>query len=160
MVSAASYEARKFGVRSAMPIFQAKRLCPQGIYVPPRMERYLQVSRRVMRVLEGFSPLVEPISVDEAFVDLAGTESLWGPPMEAGALLKKEMLAQTGLKCSVGLAPLRFLAKIASDRDQARRAGGGGRPGGFSGHGGAERGQRGGQKGSKAALGHGPAPFG
>ena len=105
VVSAASYEARKFGVRSALPIFQAKRLCPQGVYLPPRMERYLQVSRRVMRVLEGFSPLVEPISVDEAFLDLAGTESLWGPPKEAGLLLKKEMLAQTGLKCSVGLAP-------------------------------------------------------
>ena len=118
VVSAASYEARKFGVRSAMPIFQARRLCPQGHYLRPRMQRYVAVSRKVMQVLRGFSPLVEPISVDEAFLDLAGTEQLWGPPDQAGLALKRAMKQQTGLTCSVGLAPVRFLAKIASDRDK------------------------------------------
>jgi DNA polymerase-4 len=118
VVSAASYEARKFGVRSAMPIFQARKLCPQGHYMPPRRDRYSAVSRKVMAVLEGFSPLVEPISVDEAFLDLGGTELLWGPPHEAGMALKRAMLQKTGLVCSVGIAPVRFLAKIASDRDK------------------------------------------
>ena len=118
VVSAASYEARKFGVRSALPIFQARRLCPQGVYIHPRMERYQQVSRKVMEVLGRFSPLVEPISVDEAFLDLSGTESLWGDPKETGLKLKRTMLEVTGLRCSVGIAPLRFLAKIASDRDK------------------------------------------
>lgn len=118
VVSAASYEARRFGVRSAMPIFQAQRLCPEGVFVPVRMARYQEVSREVMRVLERFSPLVEPISVDEAFLDLAGTSRLWGGPAEVGRAIKETMRAATGLTCSVGVAPVRFLAKIASDRDK------------------------------------------
>ncbi len=118
VVSAASYEARRYGVHSAMPIFQARRLCPQGIFIPPRMERYQQVSRKVMEVLSSFSPLVEPISVDEAFLDLSGTEALWGSPGQTAVKLKTAMRESTGLKCSVGIAPLRFLAKIASDRDK------------------------------------------
>lgn len=118
VVSAASYQARAFGVRSAMPIFQAKKLCPQAVFLPVRMERYVQVSRVVMETLRRFSPLVEPISVDEAFLDLAGTERLWGPPAAAGRAIKQAISQATGLNCSVGIAPLRYLAKIASDRDK------------------------------------------
>ena len=118
VVSAASYAARAHGVRSAMPLFQARRLCPQGVFVPVRMERYRQMSRQVMQVLAGFSPVLEQVSVDEAYLDLAGTEGLWGQPQAAGRAIKQAMRDQTGLTCSVGLAPLRFLAKIASERDK------------------------------------------
>ena len=118
VVAAASYEARRFGVRSAMPMYEARSRCPQGVFLPPRMERYRQVSRKVMEVLAGFSPLLEPVSVDEAFLDLSGTERLWGPPLQAGRAIKQAMHQATGLICSVGIAPVRFLAKIASDRDK------------------------------------------
>lgn len=118
VVSAASYEARRFGVHSAMPIFQAKRLCPRGVFLTPRMARYQQASRQVMRVLESFSPRVEQVSVDEAYLDLGGTDRLWGPPGQAGQAIKTAMRERTGLTCSVGIAPVRFLAKIASDRDK------------------------------------------
>ena len=118
VVSAASYQARRFGVRSAMPMYQARRLCPQGVFLPVRMARYRQVSRQVMEVLGRFSPLVEPVSVDEAYLDLGGTEGLWGPPRQAGEAIKRAVKEATGLTCSVGLAPLRFLAKIASDRNK------------------------------------------
>ena len=118
VISACSYEARKKGLHSAMPIFQAKRLCPEGHYLPVRMARYQQVSREVMLVLESFSPVVEKVSVDEAYLDLAGSEKLWGPPREAGLAIKRAIREKTGLTCSVGIAPVRFLAKIASDRDK------------------------------------------
>jgi DNA polymerase-4 len=118
VVSAASYAARKFGVRSAMPIFQAKRLCPQGIFVPVRMERYREKSREVMEVLRSFTPVVEQVSVDEAYLDLTGTEKLWGPPRETGIAIKERVREVTGLTCSVGIAPLRYLCKIASERDK------------------------------------------
>jgi len=118
VVSAASYAARKYGVRSAMPIFQARRLCPQGVFLPVRMERYKEMSRLVMAALSGFTPVVEQVSVDEAYLDLTGTQGLWGPPRQTGLAIKKSVLAQTGLTCSVGLAPLRFLCKIASERDK------------------------------------------
>jgi len=118
VVCAASYQARKSGVRSAMPMFQAKKLCPQGVFLPVRMERYRQASRVVMRTLESFTPLVEPVSVDEAFLDLAGTEKIWGSPAQAGRAIKEAVKRATGLTCSVGMARLRFLAKIASDRDK------------------------------------------
>ncbi len=115
VVSAASYEARRFGVRSAMPVFQARRLCPQGVFIPPRMDRYQQLSREVMAVLREFAPLVEPVSIDEAFMDLAGTESLHGPPAALAAALKEVIRERLGLTASIGVAPNRFLAKIASD---------------------------------------------
>jgi DNA polymerase-4 len=115
VVSAASYEARRFGVRSAMPIFQARQLCPQGVFLQPRMERYRQLSRQVMSILQEFSPLVEPVSIDEAFMDLAGTESLYGPPADLASTLKQKVRDSLRLTCSVGVAPNRFLAKIASD---------------------------------------------
>lgn len=115
VVSTASYEARKFGVHSAMPIFQAKKLCPQGIFLPVRMSRYKEISRRVMEILAGVSPLVEHVSIDEAFVDIGGTEALHGPPRALALKVKSDVLAATTLTCSVGIAPNKFLAKIASD---------------------------------------------
>jgi DNA polymerase IV len=115
VVSAASYEARAFGVRSAMPIFQARQRCPQGVFIHPRMDRYREVSDEVMAVLQEFSPLVEQVSIDEAFMDLGGTERLHGPPANLARTLKKRILGAVHLTCSVGVAPNRFLAKIASD---------------------------------------------
>jgi Nucleotidyltransferase/DNA polymerase involved in DNA repair len=115
VVSAASYEIRAFGVHSAMPVQQAKKLCPHGLFVPVRMWRYKEFSRRVMAVLQNFSPLVEQASVDEAYLDATGLERLFGPPEEFGEALRAAVKAETGLTCSVGIAPVRFLAKIASD---------------------------------------------
>jgi DNA polymerase-4 len=115
VVSAASYEIRAFGVHSAMPVQQAKKLCPHGLFVPVRMWRYKEFSRRVMAVLQNFSPLVEQASVDEAYLDATGLERLFGPPEEFGETLRAAVKAETGLTCSVGIAPVRFLAKIASD---------------------------------------------
>jgi DNA polymerase-4 len=115
VVAAASYEARKFGVRSAMPIFQARQKCPHLIIVPPRRRRYAELSRWIMQILGGFSPLVEPVSIDEAFVDIGGCERLHGPAQAMGLAIKNQIREQTGLTCSVGIAPNKFLAKIASD---------------------------------------------
>jgi DNA polymerase-4 len=115
VVSAASYEARAFGIRSAMPIFQARQLCPRGVFIHPRMDRYREVSGAVMAVLQEISPLVEQVSIDEAFMDLSGTERLHGPPAEVGRILKQRVLEAVRLTCSIGVAPNRFLAKIASD---------------------------------------------
>lgn len=115
VVSAASYEARRYGVHSAMPIFQAKKLCPHGIYLPVRMSRYKEVSRKVMEILSGISPLIEQLSIDEAFADITGTEELFGTPRELAQKVKAEVKEQTSLTCSVGIAPNKFLAKIASD---------------------------------------------
>jgi DNA polymerase-4 len=98
-----------------MPIIQARRLCPQGVFISPRMDRYRQVSRQVMAILQEFSPLVEPVSIDEAFMDLAGTERLIGPPAALATEVKKKIRTRLELSCSIGIAPNRFLAKIASD---------------------------------------------
>jgi DNA polymerase-4 len=115
VVSAASYEARVFGVRSAMPISKAYRLCPQGVYLPVDMKRYAQVSGEIMAILGDFTPLVEPVSVDEAFLDLTGTRTLWGPPLEAVRRIKTRIRDETGLTASAGLATNKFVAKVASD---------------------------------------------
>lgn len=115
VVTSASYEARRYGVRSAMPTVEARRLCPGGLFVPGRMDRYVEVSRAVRSVFESFSPMVEPLSLDEAFIDLTGTERLLGPPLEAGRALKRRMREKTGLAVSVGIAPTRTVAKILSD---------------------------------------------
>ena len=115
VVSAASYEARQFGVRSAMPIYQAKQKCPHGIFVPPRMDRYQEVSKKIMAVLRDFSPLVEPVSIDEAYVDVTGCQRLFGEPQEIAWEIKRKIKETVSLTCSVGLAPNKFLAKIASD---------------------------------------------
>lgn len=116
VVSAASYEARKFGIHSAMPMTQALRLCPQLVVQPVRMSRYHQVSGVIMAFLETLSPLVEPMSCDEAYVDITGTERLFGPPEKLAMYAKNRIRELTGgLTCSAGIAPVRFLAKIASD---------------------------------------------
>ena len=118
VVSAASYEARRFGVRSAMPIGRAARLCPHAAFLPVDMRKYQRVSVQVMGILVDFSPLVEPVSVDEAFVDLSGTESLFGGPLDAVRLIKARILAETGLTASAGLAANKFVAKVASELDK------------------------------------------
>jgi DNA polymerase-4 len=115
VVSAASYEARVYGVRSAMPVVQARRLCPHGVFLPGRMRRYGEASRQVMAVFSRFSPVVEQASVDEAYVDITGTELLFGPPLHLARTLQETVEAETGLSCSIGVAPVKFLAKIASD---------------------------------------------
>jgi DNA polymerase-4 len=118
VVSAASYEARKFGVHSAMPIFQAKKKCPHGVFLPPRMPRYKAVSQRIMAILKGYSPLVEMVSIDEAYIDIAGCSSILGSPREIALAIKERIRIETRLTCSVGIAPVRFLAKIASDMNK------------------------------------------
>lgn len=120
VVSAASYEARAYGCRAAMPMEVACRLCPDAIIRPVRMWRYREISECFMDVLRGFSPLVEPLSLDEAFVDLTGTERLFGAPRETVRRIVERVRDITGLDCSVGLAPCKFVAKIASDLRKPR----------------------------------------
>ena len=115
VVCAASYEARRYGVHSAMPVFQARRLCPHGVFLPVRMERYKEVSRAVMEILRGVSPLVEQVSIDEAFADITGTERLHGAADALAGRVKDAVREAVSLTCSIGIAPNRFLAKIASD---------------------------------------------
>jgi nucleotidyltransferase/DNA polymerase involved in DNA repair len=115
VVAACSYEARKFGVRSALPISRAWKLCPAGAFVRPRMERYVEVSHEVMEVLRRFTNLVEPLSIDEAFLDVTGSTALFGAPIQIARAVKKQIREATGLTASAGVAPNKFLAKIASD---------------------------------------------
>ena len=115
VVSAASYEARAFGVRSAMPTSQAKRLCPQGIFLPVRMHRYREVSGQILALLEEYTPLIEPLSLDESYLDVTGSETLFGPPSKIAQEIKRRIYQTTGLTASAGIAPNKFLAKIASD---------------------------------------------
>ena len=115
VVAACSYEARKFGVHSALPISRAWKLCPEGVYVRPRMKRYVEVSHQVMEVFRRYTDLVEPLSIDEAFLDITGSIALLGQPDAIARSIKHEISQATGLTASVGLAPNKFLAKIASD---------------------------------------------
>src|SRR5688572_9413277 len=115
VVSTASYEARPFGVHSAMPMSRALALCPNAIVVTPRMDRYLEVSEQVMATLDDFSPVVEPLSLDEAFLDMTGSERLFGPAEAMAEAIRKAIAARTGLTASVGAAANKFLAKLASD---------------------------------------------
>lgn len=115
VVSTCSYEARAFGVHSAMPSRQAYEKCPQGIFVRPRMARYKAVSEAVFAIFAHFTPLVEPLSIDEAFLDVTGVRRLFGPPEAIADEIKARILAQVGLTCSVGVAPNKFLAKLASE---------------------------------------------
>jgi len=118
VVAAASYEARKFGVHSAMPMYQARRKCPHAIMLSPRHKRYSEISSFVMSTLESFSPLVEQVSIDEAFLDISGCASIYGTPLEIGRKIKDKIRSSVHLTCSVGIAPLKFLAKIGSDLDK------------------------------------------
>jgi nucleotidyltransferase/DNA polymerase involved in DNA repair len=115
VVSASSYEARKFGVHSAMPISQAFRLCPNGVFLPGRMQRYGEVSQQVMEVLLSFSPQMQQISVDEAFLDLTGCQRIFGSAEQMGKRIKQAIKQQTGLSASVGMGSNKLIAKIASD---------------------------------------------
>jgi DNA polymerase IV len=115
VVCAASYEARPFGVHSAMPMATAKRLCPQAVLLPVRMKHYAEVSQEIRRIFVSFTPLVEPLSLDEAFLDVHGCEALFGSAPEIAHKLKTRIKAETGLTASVGVAPNKFLAKLASD---------------------------------------------
>jgi DNA polymerase-4 len=115
VVAAASYEVRKFGVHSAMPMREALRRCPQAISIPPRMRRYQEVSRQVFAIFHEFTPLVEGLSLDEAFLDVTASESLFGDATAIAVAVKTQIRERTGLTASVGLAPNKLLAKIASD---------------------------------------------
>ena len=115
VVSAASYEARVFGVHSAMPTSTARRLCPHGIFVPVRMRHYAEISRQIRAVFDAFTPLVEPLSLDEAFLDVRGCEGLFGSAPDIARAIKQRIRDETQLIASVGVAPNKFLAKLASD---------------------------------------------
>jgi DNA polymerase-4 len=120
VVSAASYEARKFGIHSAMPLRTAGRLCPHAIFLDGHHEKYSEWSDRVASILVKFSPIVEMVSIDEAYLDLSGTERLHGPPLAAADKLLRTITKQTGLPCSGGLATTRLIAKVASDQGKPR----------------------------------------
>ena len=115
VVMAASYEARPFGVRSAMPTAEARVRCPQAVFLPGDMAKYRRESARIRELFETISPDVEPISLDEAFIDATASARLLGPPLAIGRLLKERVRAATGLAVSVGIAPGKMVAKIASD---------------------------------------------
>jgi nucleotidyltransferase/DNA polymerase involved in DNA repair len=115
VVSTASYEARKFGIRSAMPVSTAWRLCPQAVFLPVDMPAYIAESEKVHEVFEAMTPQVEPISLDEAFLDVSASRLLYGDGPACARWIQAEVLKRTGLSCSVGVAPNKFLAKVASD---------------------------------------------
>ncbi|NMC70575.1 MAG: DNA polymerase IV [Myxococcales bacterium] len=115
VVVAASYEVRPFGVRSAMPMAQAVRRAPQAIVVPPRFEAYVEASERVFAIFESVTPLVEPLSLDEAFLDVGGSVRLFGAPAEIARRIRERIAAEVGLTASAGIAAVKFVAKIASD---------------------------------------------
>src|ERR1700724_459805 len=114
VVSAASYEARRFGVHSAMPLRTAGKLCPHAIFVNGHPDRYRECSEKVHRVLTSFSPLVEMTSIDEAYLDMTGTERLHGPPLRTAHALHQKMKADTQLNCSIGIGISRLIAKVSS----------------------------------------------
>lgn len=114
VVSTASYEARRFGVHSALPMTTARRLCPHGVYIQPRHRRYQEISERIMAIFARYTPLVEPLSLDEAFLDVTGSLRLFGPAEEIARRIKAEVRAETGLTVTAGVASQKHLAKIAS----------------------------------------------
>jgi DNA polymerase IV len=116
VVSAASYEARRFGVHSAMPLRRAYQLCPHAIFLDGHPHHYREYSHRVYRILGTFTPVVEMASIDEAYLDMTGTDRLHGPPFRAAHLLRDAVWRETGLPCSIGIATSRLVAKISSDQ--------------------------------------------
>ena len=114
VVATASYEARAFGVHSAMPMAKATKLCPHGVFIAPRFERYEELATKIRGILQEYTPLVEPVSLDEAFLDLTGTEGLHGPPERVAQEIHARIPRELGLTCSVGLAQNKLLAKLAS----------------------------------------------
>ncbi|MDD2710691.1 MAG: DNA polymerase IV [Verrucomicrobiae bacterium] len=118
IVSTCSYEARRFGVHSAMPSRTAGKLCPNGIFVPPDMDKYREESRLIMNILSDFSPAIEPLSIDEAFLDVTQVRSLLGEPLEIARRIKQRIREERRLTASIGVAPNKFLAKLASDLEK------------------------------------------
>jgi DNA polymerase-4 len=118
VVSTASYEARQFGVRSAMPTITARRLCPQGIFLEGDYSKYVKASSAIKEILEKYSPLIEPLSLDEAFLDISGTEWLYPDVADIAKTLKEDIKKETQLIASVGIAPNKFLAKMASEHQK------------------------------------------
>jgi DNA polymerase-4 len=118
VVAAASYEARRYGVHSAMSAYRAKKLCPDGVFVRPRMSRYVELSRDIRAIFHDFTPLVEPISLDEAFLDVTGSRRLFGDAVDIGRAIKRRIRDEVGLVASVGVAPNKYLAKLASDLEK------------------------------------------
>ena len=118
VVSTASYEARKFGVRSAMSMVEARKRCPDGIYLLPNMTKYAQISSQIHHIFQSYSPLVEPLSMDEAFLDVTGMEALYPDITEIPRQIKKRIQEELNLTASAGLAPNKFLAKLASDLEK------------------------------------------
>ncbi|HKI48548.1 MAG TPA: DNA polymerase IV, partial [Desulfobacteria bacterium] len=118
VVSSASYEARVFGVHSAQPIATAARLCPNAVFLRGRMDRYQAVSKQIFEIFSRFTPLVERLSIDEAFLDVTGSERLLGSPVEIAKAIKRTVLGEIGLTVSAGVATSKFVAKIASDMDK------------------------------------------
>lgn len=118
VVSTASYEARKYGVHSAMSMVEAKRLCPEGIYLPGRHGRYQEISAQIFHIFKQYTPLVEKISIDEAFLDISGCHRLYGDSLEIGKKIKNQIKEEIGITASVGLAPNKFLAKLGSGMDK------------------------------------------
>jgi DNA polymerase-4 len=118
VIAAASYAAREFGVHSAMPTARAQALCPDLVLISPDFDKYTAESRRIMSIFRSYTPLVEPLSLDEAFLDVAGCERLFGDAIEIGRAIKGDILRQTGLVASVGVASSKFVAKLASDLDK------------------------------------------
>ena len=115
VVSTCCYIARKYGVKSAMSTTEAYRRCPEGIFITPNGKKYSNVSREIMAIFHQYTPLVEPVSIDEAFLDVSGCEKLFGPPLEIAKDIQKKVYDITNLTCSIGVAPNKFLAKLASD---------------------------------------------
>lgn len=118
VVLTASYEARPFGVRSAMPMVEARRRCPEAVIVQPHFERYEEISQQVMDIFANFSPVVEPLSLDEAFLDMSGSEHIFGPPTQIGQKIKTAVFEATGLNISVGVSGTKYVAKVASAHDK------------------------------------------
>ena len=118
VIAAASYEARKYGVHSAMPTAQALKLCPDLVLLPADFERYTEVSRQIMTIFRRYTPLVEPLSLDEAFLDVTGSLRLFGDAETIGRRIQSDILKETALVASIGIAPSKFLAKLASDLDK------------------------------------------
>ena len=114
VVATASYEARKYGLKSAMPISKARKLCPDGIYLSPRFQQYQKISRKIREIFLSYTPKVEPISLDEAFLDVTETANNFASAIAKARKIKREIEEKIGLTCSLGVAPNKFLAKLAS----------------------------------------------